>query len=577
VENAIALADSHLYAAKTGGNPSTRPLTRVTSSTDSVDERSSLVFSRLKEAVLVEDSRRMVKFANQAFVDTFTPGLQPEMLKGGDCDQAAVASAAQFVEGEAWLARTREIVELGENVSDEEWQLKDGRWLARDYAVRESSGKVFEHMWIYRDATAVHENQERTISQVEFAGESPYIGAPKRVITRIESLSNGGQAHVTAALIKLSAIDRVNSELGFQFGDDLIGGVLADLESVFGEQHVMRLRGATFALWNTALNAPAVLKKIEELLLPTRRLDEQVIMLRYGVGLAESGISGDPCDCTLLLNAAQSALRIALASGRNTIATHDMLVKDKALMELDLGLPEALEQNQLHMVFQPQRNLSAGAPLGFEAYVRWNHPVRGTLPAAEFIPLAEEIGLIPQIDHWVIRNVIPVVNRLLTWGGDHVAINLSAKTLEDDETLVSLLTSICEAEGVDPAHVEIEVTETAIARAPEVMNDRLRKLRSLGFRVAIDDFGVGQSSLANLRDIPFDTLKLDKSFIKNIDHPRTSELIQAAAEMARIFVAMILAEGVETSQQVDLLIKSGVNAGQGWHLGMPEPLSHYEN
>ena len=244
---------------------------------------------------------------------------------------------------------------------------------------------------------------------------------------------------------------------------------------------------------------------------------------------------------------------------------------------MGLSLPQALEQIQLHMFFQPQRNLSTQAILGFESVVRWDHPVHGTISVADFNTLAEEIGFVTQIDRWVTRHVIPVVNRLLTWGGDHVAIKLSVKTIEEVESLLSLLASICEVEGVDPAHDEIEVTKTAIARAAWIMHDRLHKLRALGFRVAIDDFGVGQSSLANLRDIPFDTLKLDKSSIENMDHPRTSELIRAAAQMARILGAVIVAEGVESPQQAHLLLDSGVNAGQGRYLGIPQPLSHYEN
>jgi EAL domain-containing protein (putative c-di-GMP-specific phosphodiesterase class I)/GGDEF domain-containing protein len=540
------------------------------------EERLSIVFSRIKEAVLVEDSKRTVKFANQAFVDTFAPGLAPEMLTGGDCDQAAVASAALFAEEGAWLVRTREIVQLGEDITDEEWQLKDGRWLSRDYAVRKLDGKVFEHMWIYRDSTAQHENfHSRT--KIDPETNRPFTSVTQALISRINSLHAGEATKLGVTLIKLLAMDRVNSELGFKLGDDLINGVHADLDGAFGGQRVTRLRGATFAVCTDERTGHEVIEKINELLLPARRLNDQVVMLRYKIGLAERGVIAGSFDPASLLRAAQVALRTALLTGLNTIATKELIVKDRLIMDMDLRLPDALELNQLHMVFQPQLNLSTRIPLGFEAFVRWDHPERGTISAAEFIPYAEQIGLITRIDRWVISNVIPVVNRLLAHGGEHVAINLSAVTLEEDDHLLFLLESICLAENVNPTRVEIEVTETAVARAPKIMHDRLHKLRELGFRVAIDDFGVGQSGLALLKDVPFDTLKLDKYFVDSLDQPRTSQLIQAAANMAHALGAMILAEGVETKQQARLLIAAGVSAGQGWELGRPQSLSYFES
>jgi len=162
VETAIAFAASSLHAAKTGGNPSTMPPTPLTGMTprmDIVDDRSWLIFSRLKEAVLVEDSQRRVKFANQALFDIFTPKISPEMLIGYDVAQFDAGTAALFVNSDAWLRRTREIVALGDDVYGEEWELRDGRWFARDFAVRMSGGKVFERIWITRDSTALRENQ----------------------------------------------------------------------------------------------------------------------------------------------------------------------------------------------------------------------------------------------------------------------------------------------------------------------------------------------------------------------------------------------------------------------------------
>lgn len=539
------------------------------------EDRLSLVFSRLKEAVLVENANRTVKFANQAFVDLFAPGLVPEMLEDADCDQAAIASAELFIKSDEWLDRTREIVQLGQNISDEEWQLKDGRWLARDYAVREVDGKVFEHMWIYRDTTAMHEKSTSVPSDINSIDAHHFHGVTQGVLARVDDMCSRNPSHLSMALVKLIAMDRVNSELGFQFGDSLISGVLADLESEFGVNNVTRLRGATFVVLSEKHPTDTLMKKIDELLAPSRRLDDQVIMLRYGIGITALEIIGEPFDATFLLNSAQIALRTALATHRHTIANPSMLSRDKALKDLDLKLPIAIDQGQFHMLFQPQRDLLTMEPIGFEALLRWTHPERGAISAAEFIPLAEEMNLIPQIDYWVMRNVIPQINDLLAWGGSRVAINLSAQTLENEEELINTLTSLCDAEGVSPESIDIEVTESAVAHNPETMHVRLQNLRELGFGIAIDDFGVGQSSLALLKDIPFTTLKLDRSFVEDLGKPRVAELVRAMAHLADIFGSVVLAEGVETPEQVEQLTKAGVSAGQGWLLGVPKPVNYY--
>ena len=533
----------------------------------------SRVFSRLQEAVLIEDPHRKIKLVNEAFCKLFTLDLTPEMLIGFDCDEASQAASKLFVKSDEWLQKTREIVAAGHAVTDDEWEMKDGSWISRDFLIREAGGEVLEHIWIYRDISEQITNRELANALPIEDIEHPYSGHTDSFLSLIDAMHESGSQSLTIAFVKLKDFDQINNELGFKFGDIIIEQVIADLQSEFDPNATIRLRGVTFAIASQGLDPLELINRVEKILSLTRRVGDQFVMLRFAVGAVSETVLVGGFDSKTLLISAQVALRQALRTQENVVASRELLLQEGEIRRLGLNLPLALTQHEFRIVYQPQRDLVTNEITGYEALIRWFHPERGELPAAEFIPLAEEMNLIPELDFWVLESVIPEIPRLLASGGGHVAINLSARTLENHVPLITMVSHLSNAAKVSPRQIEFEVTETAVAHNPGLVTDRLKRLKDAGYRVAIDDFGVGQSSLATLKDVPFDVLKLDKSFIKDIGDVRVKDIIVAAGIMAHILEGDILAEGVETKKQVELLLDAGITKGQGWLLGKPAPLA----
>jgi EAL domain-containing protein (putative c-di-GMP-specific phosphodiesterase class I) len=295
---------------------------------------------------------------------------------------------------------------------------------------------------------------------------------------------------------------------------------------------------------------------------------ERQLSLTASVGIA----SGLRESAEELLRDADVALYEAKAAGRNRYVVFQSMMQtalqDRLTIEFDLG--EALAGEQLFLQYQPTFDLKSEAVIGVEALIRWQHPTRGTVQPVEFIPIAEESGLIVPIGRWVLQEAC---RQAAIWHrqGHHLgmAVNVSARQLDADE----LIDDVCEAlssSGLEAEQLTLEVTETALMRDPQATAKRLLRLKALGVRIAIDDFGTGYSSLAYLRQFPADALKIDRAFISDIAASRQSTaLVHTLVQLGKALGIETLAEGIEDRDQLKTLQREHCDQGQGFLFSRP--------
>ena len=430
-----------------------------------------------------------------------------------------------------------------------------------------------------------HDITERKALEAEVehrALHDALTGLPNRALflDRLEhALSVGRRVDTPLTLLYLDLDDfkTVNDNLGHGIGDDLLAIVGERLvAAVRSSDTVARLGGDEFAvlLEDTTLEAAAV---VADKLLATLQEPAEIggsrLLVRASIGIATAGAKDDSGD---LLRHADIAMYAAKRQGKHghRVFNEQMHSSLTARMRLEADLAEAIALQQLVLHYQPLVDLETGLVEGVEALVRWDHPTRGLLPPSEFIPVAEEIGLIGALGNWVLRRATRDVRKIHVAMGRplYVSVNVAAPQLQTDfvETVTIAL-----ADAELPAeHLLLEITETCLMTQTDAVVEQLGLLREMGVRVAIDDFGTGYSSLAYLRSLPIDHLKIDRSFIRNItEGPEESALAHSIIKLGSVFGLRIVGEGVEQPEQAALLRELGCDIGQGYHFLRPTDLA----
>jgi diguanylate cyclase (GGDEF)-like protein len=376
--------------------------------------------------------------------------------------------------------------------------------------------------------------------------------------------------------INLDRFKVINDSLGHEAGDALLRQVADRLcaQSREGDT-VARVGGDEFVVLtencgNSAEITACAQRLVEQLSVPYR-LDQKDCHVTLSIGI--STFPADGSDSQSLLKAADVAMYRAKETGRNNYQYYlpSMNIHTLERLELESDLRLALERGEFFLRYQPKVEIASGLITGVEALLRWKHPLRGLVAPLDFIPLAEETGLIVPIGEWVLATACARAN---AWQGRglprlSVAVNLSARQFADS-MLLAKLTRIIHASGLDPARLELEITESVVMAHGECAVAVLDKLKSIGVQIAIDDFGTGYSSLAYLKRFPIDTLKVDRSFIRDI--PADSgdmKITRAIIAMAHGLRLKVVAEGVETAEQLQFLRGLSCDAVQGYFLYRP--------
>ncbi len=406
-------------------------------------------------------------------------------------------------------------------------------------------------------------------------------GLPNRtlILDRVEQMQARARrsgAETAVLFLDLDGFKQVNDTLGHEAGDQLLKAVAARLLTTLREgDTIARLGGDEFVVLVDGAtpngSAELVAERLLEVLRKPFEIDDvarPTVCITASIGIAR----GNRISATDLLRDADIALYEAKAAGRDRYVSFQRemqtAVEDRLTLELDLR--GALERHEYFLVYQPIFELETGAPLGVEALLRWQHPVRGLVQPDSFIPLLEETKLIVDVGRWVIAEAARQAQEWrLADRGMYVSVNVSARQLDGDHLVRDLRTAL-EATGLPPSGLVIELTETAIMYDANATALQLRAIKDLGVGVAIDDFGTGYSSLAYLRQFPVDILKIDRSFVSAIsDSAESNALIRTLVQLGKQLGLKTLAEGIEEQDQFSQLQQEQCDSGQGFMFARP--------
>ena len=322
------------------------------------------------------------------------------------------------------------------------------------------------------------------------------------------------------------------------------------------------MRGAT---------ASRIADLISERLAAALQVDRRGVPISASIGISLYPTDGPTSDT--LLKCAGTAMHCAKAGGRRTTRFYspDLGRRVAERTELEVGLRDALEAGQFRLVYQPQVDMLTGKALGAEALIRWRHPSRGEIPPRDFIPLAEESGLIVDIGAWVLRTACREAQTWQAQAGVKVAVNVSAVQLRRSD-FVELVAAILNETGLEPRLLDLEITENMVLSDDRAVFERLMALRALGVSLTLDDFGTGYSNLGYLTRFPIDRLKIDRSFVGGLpDDRNAASVVGAIVGLSRGLRLDLIAEGVETAEQAAFLLDAGCERAQGYLYSPPRP------
>jgi diguanylate cyclase (GGDEF)-like protein len=453
-------------------------------------------------------------------------------------------------------------------------------WALQNLAMIDEEGRRFVEGTAF-DITARRLAEEQIAYQTNYDALTG-LPNPNLLRERLEvALTHSERAarHVCVAFLDLDHFKAINDTLSHRVGDQLLQLVAYRLQNCLREYDtVARLGGDEFTVIlqhvksrdDAAHIATKLLQSIREPFL----LEGREFFMTASMGLAISGPHGT--DAETLLRNADVAMYRAKDSGRNMFEFFGQSSGDHAAerFELENDLRRALQREELRLHFQPQIDSATNRILCMEALLRWYHPTRGLIPPATFIPIAEEVGLIIPIGEWVLEQAC---TEAASWRRDHgwdlrVAVNLSPRQFHQKD-LPDVIARVLEKTGLPADYLEIEITESNAMQNPEMAIKTLSFLKAMGLRISIDDFGTGYSSLSHLRRFPIDSLKIDQSFVRDIEtNENDAAIVSAVIAMAHKLRLTVIAEGVETEQQSKFLRSQQCEQMQGFLFSKPRPV-----
>jgi diguanylate cyclase (GGDEF)-like protein/PAS domain S-box-containing protein len=399
----------------------------------------------------------------------------------------------------------------------------------------------------------------------------------KEQLSIVFSQAQKAQTKLAILFIDIDRFKKVNDTLGHDVGDKLLKALSDRLTTCLdNEKHFLsRFGGDEFVLFLPDIAYSDEIAQVANQILNIFReslfIDKHELHLSASIGISIYPADGE--DIETIVKHADVATYRAKEMGRNNYQFYTPAMNEKAYdrLALESNLRKALDQNQFLLYFQPQVDLATCQIIGMEALIRWNHPERGMVSPAEFIPLSEETGLIIPIGEWVLRTAC-VQNKAFQEAGYspiRVAVNLSVTQFQQPN-IVETVARILEETGLDPYYLELELTETVIILNVDSTIKKIKELKEMGVHIAIDDFGTGYSSLSYLSSLSIDTLKIDRSFVKHIISKSNDALISSAIiNLAHNLNLSVIAEGVETAEQREFLRSKDCNMMQGYLFSKP--------
>jgi len=539
--------------------------------------QAAAVFDCTREGVLVTDTQGLIVHVNRAFMEITgyqredVMGQRPSLFKSGRHSAHFYQQMFQALEstgewsGEIWNRR-----KSGEVYP--QWQTIR--------VIHDDQGKVSHYVAVFSDISAM-KNSEHELAHL--AHHDPLTDLPNRLLftDRAEQALASAQVHKRGCALLLMDLDHfkiINDSLGHNVGDQLLKLVAERLSGLFGPGVTLaRLGGDEFAVLAEScpqvVQAAALAQRMLNAMKEPFIFDGNQLFISASIGI--SLFPSDALSAEQLLRNADSALFKAKSAGREGYAlyTEELTAHAQHRVEIAGELRRALDQHELRVYYQPVHDLHDSRLVGVEALVRWQHPERGLVPPGEFIPIAERTGLIADIDAWVMDQACRQMCQWLADGAplSFIAINVSSRLFARRE-LYEQVAQVLHATGLDPAFLELEVTESAVMDDPEVALEQLHRLRELGLRLAIDDFGTGYSSLLRLKRLPVQKLKIDQGFVAGLPWDEDdAAIVRVVIALAKSMGMQVHAEGIEQVEQARFLLDQECDMGQGYWFGRPMP------
>jgi diguanylate cyclase (GGDEF)-like protein/PAS domain S-box-containing protein len=536
---------------------------------------SATVIEHIADGVVVLDAEGTVVAVNPAFtqITGYTEaealGRDRTLTRSGRHEQVFYDEMWQQLDTGFWRG--------------ELWSLRKNGELYLEFltvsAVRDTRGRTTHYVGVFSDITKAKESQEKLD---HLAHHDPLTALPNRLLFHdrlqhaLQRATRDGE-QLALLFIDLDRFKNVNDTLGHHIGDELLKQVAKALQDRLREGDTLaRLGGDEFIVLlediENQYGASQVAEKLVQMFEEPFMVAGHELFVTCSVGI--SLFPDDAVDLNMLIRNADVAMYQAKARGRNGFSFYapSMTGEGVERLRLETFLRRSIEKEEIFLNYQPQVEIDTGRLVGVEALVRWNHPELGLIPPIRFIPLAEDTGFINQLGKWVLHEAC---RQMVRWqeAGLHVpkiAVNLSAKQFERG-SIVNMVADILHDTGLEPQRLQLEVTESVIMNTGDAMvfiND----LHSIGVALAIDDFGTGYSSLAYLKQLPVQTLKIDRSFIKDISTDVNDEAIAIAIiQLGKSMNLSVIAEGVETEEQAAFLLRHGCNLAQGYFYSRPLP------
>lgn len=432
-----------------------------------------------------------------------------------------------------------------------------------------------------RDITQRKKSEEQLVEMSHSAQHDVLTNLPNRLllydrITHAISFAQRQRKQLAVLFVDLDHFKRINDSLGHAVGDKLLQSVGGRLTaSVRRSDTVSRLGGDEFVVLLSQIEHPEdaafSARKILGALIAPHQIDEADLNINVSIGI--STYPGDGRDAQSLMNSADAAMYDAKEHGRNTYRFFrpDMHARVVERQSLEGSLRAALGRREFFLHYQPKINLMSGEIAGVEALLRWMHPERGLVPPLQFVPIAEECGLITSIGQWVLLEACRQARawRDLGLRAVPLAVNVSAVEFLAENFLSGVRAALI-ATGVEPRNLELELTESVLMLDAESTVDTLHALKAIGVRLAVDDFGTGYSSFTYLRRFPLDALKIDRSFVHDITADQNdAAIVSAIIGIGKSLKQRVIAEGVETREQLNFLQTHGCGEGQGYYFSRP--------
>ncbi len=538
---------------------------------------SEQVFANSVEGIVVADANRAVLRVNYAF--TTITGFVASDFAGQRLDKLFGQQMEEALLDEIWHSVERD----GQWKGEVRGSRKNGEsylaWMAVT-VTRDEQGKVTHYIVVINDITEIKEAQTRIHHLVNF---DALTNLPNRSLFQDRLAQGIAQASRTEKKLALLRIDldrfkNLNETMGHASGDLLLQKVAERLVGCVRKcDTVARLSGDEFAVMLTNFSNDAdvihVSRKVLSIFEQPFDLEGPEVYVTASIGVSIYPNDGDTVD--ELVTHAGAAMHHVKEHGRNAyrLYTDDLDATAFEHLVLENSLRRALEREEFVLFYQPQIDLGSGRVVGVEALIRWKHPDLGMVSPAQFIPLLEETGLILSVGQWVLQTACRQAKQ---WrdeglGPIRMAINLSPRQI-DQSNLVEQVAEALELSGLDPRSLDLEITESCLMGDVERSTRMLHELRQMDVNISIDDFGTGYSSLNYLTRFPIDTLKIDRSFVKDVtEDADDASLAKAIISMGHSLKLKVLAEGVETPEQLEFLRQYGCDEVQGFLFSMPLP------